>query len=120
MEKHVNVVAALHIGLGIICAVIGITGFVVLSLIGHITDDKDAEFILRIIGIVAVIVLGLIGLPGIVAGLGLLKRKEWARVLTLIISAIELFNIPIGTAIGAYSIWTLVQDETTALFRSKS
>jgi hypothetical protein len=26
-------------------------------------------------------------------------------------------NIPIGTAVGAYSIWALVQEETIALFK---
>ena len=30
----------------------------------------------------------------------------------------ELLNIPIGIAIGIYSIWVLVQDETAKLFAS--
>lgn len=119
MEKHINVVAALQIGFSILGLFIGIIAFVVLRIVGDITDDHDADFILKLIATFAIIFFFVISLPGIIAGIGLLKRKEWARILTLILSVIDLFNIPIGTAVGIYSIWALVQDETIALFKNK-
>ena len=119
MEKHVNVVAALQIGFSIICILIGIAGFVVLHLVGNISNDKDAELILNIIGYAAIAFFCLLSLPGIIAGIGLFKKKEWARILTLVLSVIDLFHVPVGTAVGIYSIWALVQDETVALFRSQ-
>ena len=117
MEKHVNVVAALHIGLSIFGIVIALIIGVVLGLVGGFIDDPVANKILPIIATVAIWVVILLSIPGIIAGIGLFKRKEWARILTLILSVIKLLNIPIGTAVGAYSIWVLVQDETTSLFR---
>lgn len=117
MEKHVNVVAALHIGLSIIGIVIAMVIGVVLGLVGSFVEDPVANKILPIIATVAIWVVILFSIPGIIAGIGLFKRKEWARILTLILSVIKLMNIPIGTAVGAYSIWVLVQDETTALFK---
>lgn len=117
MEKHVNVVAALHIGLSIIGIVIAMVIGVVLGLVGSFVEDPVANKILPIIATVAIWVVILFSIPGIIAGIGLFKRKEWARILTLILSVIKLMNIPIGTALGAYSIWVLVQDETTALFK---
>ena len=57
-----------------------------------------------------------VSIPGIIGGIGLLKYKNWARILVLIISAIGLLNVPFGTALGIYSIWTIVQDETIKLF----
>jgi hypothetical protein len=42
------------------------------------------------------------------------------RYLALILAVFDLFNIPIGTAVGAYSIWVLVQDETAQLFAAGS
>jgi hypothetical protein len=117
MEKHVNVVAALHIGLSIFGIVIALIIGVVLGLVGGFIEDPVANKILPIIATVAIWVVIIFSIPGIIAGIGLFKRKEWARILTLILSVIKLMNIPIGTAVGAYSIWVLVQDETTALFK---
>jgi hypothetical protein len=48
--------------------------------------------------------------------MGLYKRKEWARILTLVLSIVEIFSFPFGTAIGIYSIWALIQPETVAEF----
>jgi hypothetical protein len=117
MEKHVNVVAALHIGLSIFGIVIALIIGVVLGLVGSFVDDPVALKILPIIATVAIWIVILFSIPGIIAGIGLFKRKEWARILTLILSVIKLMNIPVGTAVGAYSIWVLVQDETTILFK---
>ena len=53
----------------------------------------------------------MISIPGIVGGIALVKGKSWARIFMLVLSVLILFNIPIGTAIGAYSIWALSQNE---------
>jgi len=45
---------------------------------------------------------------GFLAGWGLLQREPWARMLTLILSFLALFNIPFGTALGIYSLWVLL------------
>ena len=117
MEKHVNVVASLYIGLSIFGILFSLIVGVILSLAGSFIDDPVAQKILPVIANVVIWVIILLSIPGIVAGIGLFKRKEWARILTLILSVIKLMNIPIGTAVGVYSIWVLVQDETTALFK---
>jgi O-antigen/teichoic acid export membrane protein len=117
MEKHINVVAALQIGLSIFGIVIGIIILVVLSLVGGFVDDNDASFIIHLVGGIVSFVLILLSIPGIIAGIGLFRKKEWARILTLILSVMNLMNIPVGTAVGAYSIWALVQEETVAIFK---
>jgi len=117
MEKHINVVAALQIGLSIFGIVIGIIILVVLSLVGGFVDDRDASFVLHLVGGIVSFLLFLLSVPGIIAGIGLLGKKEWARILTLVLSVLNLMNIPVGTAVGAYSIWALVQEETVALFK---
>jgi hypothetical protein len=117
MEKHLNVVAALQIGFGIFWIVAGGILLFVLSLLGGLIDDKDARFILPLIGQIIAGFLFLISIPGVIAGIGLVKRKEWGRILTLILSVIGLMNFPVGTAVGIYSIWVLVQDETISLFK---
>ncbi len=120
MEKHINIVAALHIGLSILGIIIGVIAFFTLNLVGDISQDQDAQFVLSIIARIVVGFLVFLSIPGLIAGLGLLKRKEWARILTLIISVISLLNFPIGTAVGVYSIWALVNTEVVDEFKNKN
>lgn len=120
MERHISVVGALHIGFSILGILIGIIVFVILIGVGMIARDHDAMLILSIISISVLSLLLILSIPGIIGGIGILKRKEWARVLVLILSAINLLNLPIGTAIGVYSIWALIQDETIQLFNAET
>ena len=117
MEKHVNVVASLLLGLSIIGIVVALFAGTILGVIGNFVDDPVASKVLPLIASVIVWIVIILSLPGIIAGIGLFGKKEWARILALILSVIRLLNIPFGTAIGAYSIWVLVQDETIAMFR---
>ncbi len=49
---------------------------------------------------------------GFFAGYGLLQRERWARLLTLVLSFLALFNLPFGTALGIYSLWVLFPAES--------
>ena len=119
MEKHINVVAALQIGLSIFTLLMGVLSYSIMKLIGGFIDEPEGQMILSVIGDVIATFLILVSIPGFIAGLGLYRRKEWARILTLIISVIALFNFPFGTAIGIYSIWALIQPETVAEFNKQ-
>ncbi len=59
---------------------------------------------------------------GIAAGLGLLQRQDWGRILAIVLGVISLINIPFGTALGIYTLWVLVSPgadkEYAALARS--
>lgn len=116
MEGHVTAVGALCIGLSILSILVGGFIFVILAGLGFLSHDQDASMILSTLGFIIAGFLVIISIPGIIGGIGLLYRREWARILVLIISALHLLNIPIGTAVGAYSIWVLVQRETVLLF----
>ena len=118
MEKHVNVIAALQIGLSILRLIVVAVIFAVLHFVSDFTGDPDAELVLSIIANIVMVIFLILSLPGILAGIGLFKRKEWARILTLIISVLDLINFPIGTAVGVYSIWALAQNETVELFKA--
>ena len=118
MEGHVRTVAALHIALSILGFLGAIILYSILNLIGNFVDDQEAEIVLKIIANVLIIFLFVLSIPGLIGGIGLLKFREWARILILIISALKLLSFPIGTAVGIYSIWALVQKETTELFNA--
>jgi hypothetical protein len=116
MEGHITAVGALCIGLSILSILVGGFIFVILAGLGFLSHDQDASMILSTLGFIIAGFLVIVSIPGIIGGIGLLHRREWARILVLIISALHLINIPIGTAVGVYSIWVLVQRETVLLF----
>jgi hypothetical protein len=120
MEKHINIVASLHIGLSILGILIGVFVFIILHFAGDISGDEQAQFILSIVSRVLAGFMFFMSIPGLVAGIGLFKRKEWARILTLIISVISLLNFPFGTAVGVYSIWALVNPEIAEKFKNEA
>ncbi len=111
MQRHLDIVAALHLGLGLLGVLLAALALVVFSAIGIFSQDEHTRPILMLVGCVTGCLLFLLSAPGIIGGIGLFKRKNWARILVLVVSAIDLLNFPIGTALGAYSIWVLVQPE---------
>jgi hypothetical protein len=74
--------------------------------------------ILAVIGICIAVFVLLLALPCIIGGWGLLKFKPWSRVLMIVVSVFHLFHIPIGTALGVYGLWVLLNDETRRLLES--
>lgn len=116
MQKHITIVATLQIGLSVVGLVFGVIILFVLSAIAALADDPEALVILPTIGLLVGGFLIVGSAIGIIGGVGLLKHKNWARILVLVLSVFGLFNIPIGTAVAVYTFWVLVQDETAAIF----
>lgn len=119
MKGHVTVVAALSIGFGVLGIFIALIVFVAVVGGGVISGDPEAMSITAIVGTAVAGFIALISVPDIIAGIGLLKRKSWARILALIIACVDLIMVPIGTIIGAYCIWVLVHDDTVKLFQGE-
>lgn len=123
MAQHVKILGILHIVFSSLCILGGIIALAVLGGIAGIVgvtdqsaDSAAAVPILSGIGGLIFVICLLIGLPGMVGGIGLLQYKSWARIVVIVLSAIDLFNIPIGTALGIYGFWVLMNKETEALF----
>lgn len=112
MERHVRLVAVLHIGLGILGLIGGTIVFFAVAGGGLLSGDPTAIAVTSVIGAVVSAFLFATSLPGLIGGIGLLKRKSWARILLLIVAVLDLFNVPIGTVVGVYTLWALLQDET--------
>ncbi len=124
MEKHVTLVGALHIGYSafqILGGMIAFTFIVGGGLLGGLIAKEELVIgITFFVGATITLWVLLVSVPGIIGGIGLLRYKPWARYMVLVLSVLALVNIPIGIAIGIYSMWVLVQDETAKLFASTS
>jgi hypothetical protein len=120
METHIKVLSWLHIVLGVLGVISAGIVFLVVAGGGLISGDRTA---IAVTSLVAIIISGfilLISAPGVVAGLGLLSYRPWARILTLILGILNLPGFPIGTLLGIYTIWALLDDESVELFNRRS
>ena len=57
---------------------------------------------------------------GIIAGVGILQRAEWSRMLAIVLGCISLLSVPFGTAIGIYTLWVLLSPNADAEFRLRA
>ena len=121
METHVKVVAILYIVMGalnLIAALFFGLGIGIAEVALGMSDDADARAAMPIVGIAGtglVIFLLVLGIPPVITAIGLLKRREWARIAGIVIAALLIFHFPIGTAVGIYGLWALLNGETARL-----
>jgi multidrug transporter EmrE-like cation transporter len=125
MESHVKILGTLHIvfgSLGILAAVFFLLLFGSIASVVSLSDStsaRDAAIAVPIlggIGTILFVLIGAISLPGLIGGIGLVKLASWSRIFMIVISALDLLSVPIGTVLGIYGIWVLTRPETEALF----
>ena len=71
---------------------------------GH--DTNPMQTVLLSLTLVA---LMLYPLPSIISGFGLWKQKNLSEVWTWIATVLHLFNVPLGTVVGAYGLWVITR-----------
>ncbi len=123
METHVKVLGILYVVLGIMGTLGALVVMVIFGgiagVVGVAATGPDAQLAAPVVGAIGTILalfVFLISAPGIIAGFGLLKFQPWARTLTIILSALNLLNLPVGTALGIYGLWVLLSAETERFF----
>lgn len=124
MRDNVKIVGILNIILGSFGALAGLAVLMIfggLASWAGITNDQDAAAavpILAIAGTFIAIFLFVLSVPAIIGGWGMLKFRPWARILMIIVSALNLLHFPIGTALGVYGLIVLLNDDTRRLFET--
>ncbi|HLJ74061.1 MAG TPA: hypothetical protein VKU62_05715 [Thermoanaerobaculia bacterium] len=119
MQQHVRILGWLFIVYSAIIDVIALIVFAVLGGAGALSGDRQALMVTGAVGVGIAILLFLISVPGILAGLGLFKYQQWARILALVLAVLHLFSIPLGTALGIYAFWVLLDPQATPLFEAR-
>jgi hypothetical protein len=122
MADHVRIAAILRIiysALGFILAAVFLLflgGLGTLGLMGsEPAGAAPATFWGLIFGGLATVMV-ICALPGLLTGWGMLQYRPWARILGIVLAALDLFAFPVGTALGVYSLWVLFHPEVVALF----
>lgn len=115
ISQHLTLMGILWIAYSVLHA---IGGAVLYVLSGTLFASErimgpNSSFLHPLMMVIAIFLL-VKGAIGAVAGFGLIARQDWARVLALIAAVISLINIPFGTALGIYTLWVLMPNESAA------
>jgi len=125
VREHVRLVGILWMAYSALHVVAGVAAIVVANTIFggaiHISNGPPPEvtaWLRPLITVVGWLILAKAA-AGFFAGWGLLQREDWARVVALVMGFIALLSVPIGTALGVYTLWVLLprqsDDEYKAL-----
>jgi hypothetical protein len=120
MDTHVKVLGWLWIIMGALGLLGALCAFVSIAGGGLISGDQEAIIATSITATAIGAFVFLISIPNIIAGIGLLKYKSWARILAIILAVLNLLAFPIGTVLGIYTLWALLNKETPPLFESRA
>lgn len=120
MKKHVTVVAAIQVGFALLGLIGALAAFFALSFARtQVGDEEVAGPLLEVLSISIPLMIGFLSTLGLVGGIGLFGYKPWARYIVIVVSALGLLNIPIGTLKGVYFLWVLLQNDTIKLFENR-
>jgi hypothetical protein len=105
-EEHNRTLATLHFIYG---AMHGLTlaGLLLLVIVIKLGNPRRASiptFWMTFAVLTFVVLLFLVGLFPLAVGYGLKKRERWAKPLGLVLAVVSMVNIPVGTALGIYTI----------------
>ena len=114
MNTHVKIVGILHIVYGLLLLGLALTVLFGLGFAGSmalINGEQDAATILGVLGTGLSGLFAFLSLPNIIGGWALLAGKSWGRILVLVLGFLHLIDIPLGTALGFYTIWVLMRHD---------
>lgn len=130
MKKHIEFLGVAYIVYNVLTIITIIIVMVILFGLGAFMDSNqfhyhhpwhgpaDIEIVFMIVFLILSLFL-LLAIPGIIAGIGLIKMRPWSRIFSLILCCFHLLNIPFGTALGIYTIWALMKTESIELLKKQ-
>jgi hypothetical protein len=125
VRPHVDFLGVLFVIWGLLTTLVGLStislGVGAMSLITSASRGGAGQ-VAAVFTAGAFTALGIIaivwGVVHVAIGLGLKRRSHSARILALMLGAIDLLLLPYGTALGCYGLWVLLHEEGKQLFET--
>ena len=130
MERHVRIIGLLYVCCGAFLVLIGAAvlfmfGGAALSGSAPLPSAGVTGSLVGAVGGIVFLLLTLMSVPAVVAGIGLLRHRPWARIVTILLSGVIMLTpilaglvvlVPLSTILGLYSLWVLLSKRTEPLF----
>jgi hypothetical protein len=122
MSSHVDFVGVLFIIWGLLTALVGVStlslGVAAIALIASSTGGgRQVAAGLTAAAFTTLAVIAILwGAAHVIVGVPLRRHKHWSRLIALALGSVDLLLLPYGTALGCYTLWTLLSEEGKKLF----
>lgn len=118
LHLHIRIVAWLLIAMNAIALLVALGIFVLMASLGGLVHDPEGRTVFTIVGTILPFFMAALTVPDLTAAFGLLAHKRWARILGIVVGILNLPGFPMGTLVGAYTIFVLMQDAAPSYFAS--
>jgi hypothetical protein len=105
-EQHNQTLGTLYFVYGAVhgLTLLGLLGLILIFKFASVAGELLSASVM-IVGALAFLLLMLaVGVLPVLVGIGLRKRTQWVKPLAIGLAVISLVNIPIGTALGIYTV----------------
>jgi len=123
MKAHVDFVGILFIVWGLLTTLVGVStlalGIGAVALIASAVRGGGSDLAAGVTAaaFTALAIIAIVwGAAHVVVGVPLRRHRPWARLVALMLGAVDLLLLPYGTALGVYAIWILLDEEAKKLF----
>jgi hypothetical protein len=121
--SHVDFVGVLFVVWGLLTTLVGVStlalGVGAVAIIARASRAGGGEVaagltaaVFTTLAIIAIIW----GAAHVAIGVPLRQRRPWARHVALMLGSVDLVLLPYGTALGAYALWVLLNEQAKRLF----
>lgn len=117
MRDHLKVLGWLYVVSGALVLLAAILFGTLFGVIG-IAGGEEGGLFIGGLGFFISLFIAMLGVPSLVCGWALLNYKPWARTLGIILSAVQVANVPLGTLLGGYGLWVLLNDESRRMLEA--
>jgi len=124
-SSHVDLVGTLFIIWGVLTTLIGLStlslGIGAVAIITSASHGGGGGQVAAGLTAAAFTTLAIIamvwGVAHVGVGVPLRRHRPWSRLVALMLGSVDLVLMPYGTALGVYSLWVLLNEDTKGLFR---
>ncbi len=118
-EGRIRTLGGLYLAVSAVGILSACIAFVAIAPWGLLSGDPTATALLVGLGGTVAAVLLVLSAPGLIGGLALLTRRPWARVYAMVLAAVLLCWFPLGTILGAYTLYVLLQPDIRFYFEQR-
>jgi hypothetical protein len=123
LSSHVDFLGALYVVWGAVTALIGLSTLALgvgAAALGQVARASMRGGVAADVAAGVFLILALLsmawGLIHIVSGVALRRRRRWSRRACLALAILDLILLPYGTALGAYGLWVLLDNQVRHQF----
>lgn len=123
IEEHNKYLGYAHLAFGALQSfMLLVMAFFSLIFLRLIASEAKGDFPLELVALVLVFSFSLqflFTLPSIIAGYGLMKKRRWAKIASIIAGVFSAMSFPFGTAVTVYTFWFLFGQNGKALYEER-